>query len=214
MFRPLAGLLILCSFAAQAQRLPDTVTPHHYILHFTPDLKTATFGGEETIHGDVNRPTKAITLNAIEIDFQQVTVQSSPKGKVQTARVSLDPQKEMATFTVDEELPKGPVEIKVKYQGKLNDELRGFYLGKANGRNYASTQFEPTDARRAFPSWDEPAYKAPFNISIVVDKNDTAISNAKIVKDEPAVALALLRTLAARVRALEASPARRVESLG
>lgn len=185
MFRPLAGLLILCSFAAQAQRLPDTVTPHHYILHFTPDLKTATFGGEETIHGDVNRPTKAITLNAIEIDFQQVTVQSLPKGKVQTARVSLDPQKEMATFTVDEELPKGPVEIKVKYQGKLNDELRGFYLGKANGRNYASTQFEPTDARRAFPSWDEPAYKAPFNISIVVDKNDTAISNAKIVKDEP-----------------------------
>lgn len=184
MFRTLVGLLVLCSFA-HAQRLPDTVTPHHYILKFTPDLKTAKFGGEETIHGDVNRPTREITLNAIEIDFEQVTVQALPKGKVQTARVSLDSQKEMATFTVDEELPKGPVEIKVRYAGKLNDELRGFYLGKANGRNYASTQFEPTDARRAFPSWDEPAYKAPFNISIVVDKNDTAISNSKVVKDEP-----------------------------
>jgi aminopeptidase N/puromycin-sensitive aminopeptidase len=184
MFRTLVGLLALC-VCAQAQRLPDTVTPHHYILHFTPDLKTAKFGGQETIHGDVNRPTREIVLNAIEIDFEQVTVQALPEGKVQTARVSLDPQKEMATFTVDEELPKGPVEIKVKYTGKLNDELRGFYLGKANGRNYASTQFEPTDARRAFPSWDEPAYKAPFNISIVVDKNDTAISNGKLLKDEP-----------------------------
>jgi aminopeptidase N/puromycin-sensitive aminopeptidase len=185
MFRALVGLLALCALTAQGQRLPDTVTPHHYILKFTPDLKTAKFGGEETIHSDVNRPTRDITLNAVEIDFQQVTVQALPKGKVQTARVSLDPQKEMATFTVDEELPKGPVEIKVQYTGKLNDELRGFYLGKANGRNYASTQFEPTDARRAFPSWDEPAYKAPFDISIVVDKDDTAISNGKIVKDEP-----------------------------
>jgi aminopeptidase N/puromycin-sensitive aminopeptidase len=184
MFRTLAGLFVLLTLAAHAQRLPDTVTPHHYILHLTPDLKTAKFGGEETIHGDINRPTRQITLNAIEIDFGQVTVQALP-GKVQTARVSLDPQREMATFTVDEELPKGPVEIKVKYTGKLNDELRGFYLGKANGRHYASTQFEPTDARRAFPSWDEPAYKAPFNISIVVDKDDTAISNSKIVKDEP-----------------------------
>jgi aminopeptidase N len=184
MFRALVGLLSLCTFA-QAQRLPDTVTPHHYILKFSPDLKTAKFGGEETVHGDVNRPTREITLNALEIDFQQVTVQALPTGKVQTARVSLDPQKEMATFTVDEELPKGPVEIRVRYTGKLNDELRGFYLGKANGRNYASTQFEPTDARRAFPSWDEPAYKAPFDISIVINKNNTAISNGRMVKDEP-----------------------------
>ena len=178
------AFVLLASFA-YAQRLPDTATPHHYILKFTPDLKAATFGGEETIHGDINRPTREITLNALEIEFHEVTVQSLPGGKVQTAQVRLDDQKEMATFVVTEELPKGPVEIKIKFTGNLNDKLRGFYLGHANGRNYASTQFEPTDARRAFPSWDEPAYKAPFDVSIVVNNGDTAISNGSIVKDEP-----------------------------
>src|SRR6185503_17105224 len=155
------------------------------ILKFTPDLKAAKFAGEETIHGDINRPTKDIVLNAIEIEFQQVTVQALPGGAVQTAKVALDPEKEIATLSVEQELPKGPVEIKIKYTGILNDQLRGLYLSKGENRNYATTQMEPTDARRAFPGWDEPAYKAPFNISVVADVGDTAISNSRIEKDEP-----------------------------
>jgi aminopeptidase N/puromycin-sensitive aminopeptidase len=182
----LCGLLVLgLSLAAGAQRLPDTVTPHHYILKFMPDLKTAKFAGEETIHGDVNRPTHEVVLNALEIEFQKVTVQALPGGPVQGAKVTLQPESETATFTVDQELPKGPVEIKVEYTGILNDQLRGFYLSKSDTRRYAMTQMEPTDARRAFPCWDEPAYKAPFNISVVADRGDTAISNGKIEKDEP-----------------------------
>ena len=182
----LCGLLVLgMSLAAGAQRLPDTVTPHHYILKFTPDLKTAKFAGEETIHGDVNRPTREIVLNALEIEFQKVTVQALPGGPVQTAKVTLQPEQETATFTVEQELPKGLVEIKVEYTGTLNDQLRGLYLSKSDTRRYAMTQMEPTDARRAFPCWDEPAYKAPFNISVVADQGDTAISNGKIEKDEP-----------------------------
>ncbi|MBI2677262.1 MAG: M1 family metallopeptidase [Candidatus Koribacter versatilis] len=185
--RRISILFLLCTaaLALHAQRLPDTVTPHHYILKFTPDLKAAKFAGEETIHGDINRPTKDIVLNALEIEFQQVTVQALPGGAVQTAKVALDPQKEMATLSVDQELPKGPVEIKIKYTGILNDQLRGLYLSKGEGRNYATTQMEPTDARRAFPGWDEPAYKAPFDISVVADTGDTAISNSRIAKDEP-----------------------------
>jgi aminopeptidase N len=178
-------LVLGLSLLAVAQRLPDTVTPHHYILKFTPDLKTAKFAGEETIHGDVNRPTKEVVLNALEIDFHQVTIQALPGGPVQTAKVTLQPEKEQATFTVDQELPKGPVEIKVEYTGTLNDQLRGFYLSKSKTRRYAMTQMEPTDARRAFPCWDEPAYKAPFDISVVADEGDTAISNGRIEKDEP-----------------------------
>ncbi|MDP9266885.1 MAG: M1 family metallopeptidase [Acidobacteriota bacterium] len=184
-----ALLLFLCTATLalhmEAQRLPDTVTPHHYILKFSPDLKTAKFSGEETIHGDVNRATKDIVLNALEIEFQLVTIQALPSGPVQTARVSLQPEKEMATLSVDQELPQGPVEIKIRYTGILNDQLRGLYLSKGSNRDYAVTQMEPTDARRAFPSWDEPAYKAPFDISVVVDQGDTAISNGRIKKDEP-----------------------------
>ncbi|HTK95083.1 MAG TPA: M1 family metallopeptidase [Terriglobales bacterium] len=177
--------LLFAVVALNAQRLPETAKPHHYILKFTPDLKTAKFAGEETVHGDIVVPTKDVVVNALEIDFQQVTIQALPGGPVQTARVTLQPEKEMATLSVDQELPKGPFEMKITYTGILNDQLRGLYLSKGKDRNYATTQMEATDARRAFPSWDEPAYKAPFDISVVADEGDTAISNGKIVKDEP-----------------------------
>ena len=64
--------------------------------------------------------------------------------------------------------------------------MRGFYLGKDDqGRKYAATQFESTDARRAFPSFDEPDYKATFDITAVADKGTVAISNSKVVSDTP-----------------------------
>lgn len=107
------------------------------------------------------------------------------RSNVQTATVSLDPTKEQATFTFPQPLS-GHVTLHIQYTGLLNDELRGFYLSRTKARNYAVTQFEPTDARRAFPSFDEPAYKATFDISLTVDKPDTAISNTNQVSDTPA----------------------------
>ena len=80
----------------------------------------------------------------------------------------------------------GSVTLKLKYVGILNDQLRGFYLGKdAQGHKYAVTQLEATDARRAFPCFDEPAYKATFDITVVADKGMTAIANTKAISDEP-----------------------------
>jgi len=91
----------------------------------------------------------------------------------------------MATLTVPRALPRGTASIQITYTGILNDKLRGFYLSKANGRRYAVTQMEATDARRAFPSWDEPAYKATFDVSLMIDAGDTAISNGAQVSDTP-----------------------------
>ena len=183
--------LSLLSVAAAAQKLPEFATPHHYILTLAPDFKTDTFTGDEVIHGDIVKPTNKIVLNALEIEFQDVTIQALPAdksgkpGEVQKVTVSLDPQSEMATLSFPTEIPAGPFELKIKYKGILNGDLRGFYLSKGNGRKYAVSQMEPTDARRAFPSFDEPAYKAPFDISLIVDKADTAISNGTIVSDTP-----------------------------
>ena len=73
----------------------------------------------------------------------------------------------------------------IEYSGTLNDKLRGFYLSKTARRNYAVTQFESTDARRAFPSFDEPAMKATFDVTLTVDAGDTVISNGPIVSDTP-----------------------------
>ena len=91
----------------------------------------------------------------------------------------------MATFTVDKQLPAGPATVHIKYTGHLNDKLRGFYLSTYKGRKYEVSQMEATDARVAFPCFDEPAYKATFDITAIVDKGDTAISNGEIVSDTP-----------------------------
>src|ERR1700689_3950667 len=92
----------------------------------------------------------------------------------------------MVVRAVEKPLAAGPATIHITYAGILNDEMRGLYLGKDDqGRKYAATQFEATDARRAFPSFDEPAYKAPFDITAVADNGQVAISNQKIVSDTP-----------------------------
>ncbi len=204
----LALVIFVFSLAAsvQAQRLPGTVHPVHYGLILTPDLKAATFRGEETVDVILDAPSKTITLNAVEINFEEVKAYSLPVatydyGKLgsqptaldavesdkhpQTATTTLDKAKDQATFTFGTELPAGKVTLAIRYTGILNDKLRGFYLSKTKMRNYAVTQFESTDARRAFPSFDEPALKATFDVTLIVDAGDTAISNTNIISDKP-----------------------------
>ncbi|HEY1806344.1 MAG TPA: M1 family metallopeptidase [Terracidiphilus sp.] len=180
------GVAVALAFLALSsslfgQRLPTSVVPTHYTLKLSPDLKAATFSGEEAIDVNIAAPTRSITLNAIEIAFQSVTITSD--GPEQTGTVSLDSEKQQATFMFPETIPAGHASIKIHYTGILNNELRGFYLSKTARRNYAVTQFEATDARRAFPCFDEPAFKATYDISLVIDAADSAISNTPIVGD-------------------------------
>ncbi len=179
-----AACFALGSFFVQgatAQRLPDTVLPQHYTLILTPDLKSATFTGSEKIDVQIQKPVDAITLNAIEIKFQ--SVKAKLNGKVVEAAVTEDADKQQATFNFHQQLPAGKLTLEIEYTGILNSKLRGFYLSKTEKRNYAVTQFESTDARRAFPSFDEPAFKATYDVTLIVDKGDTAISNTNIVSD-------------------------------
>ncbi len=178
-----AVLGILLGPLARAQRLPQTVRPEHYTLVLTPDLKTATFTGSEKIDVQVQQPTHTITLNSAEIKFQ--SVKTKVKGKTLEASVTEDADKQQATFDFHQQLPAGKATLEIEYTGILNNELRGFYLSKTAKRNYAVTQFEPTDARRAFPSFDEPAFKATYDVTLIVDKGDTAISNTNVISDTP-----------------------------
>jgi len=175
---PLLVLLLLATPVC-AQRLPSTATPDHYDLAFVVDIGGKRFEGTETILARIDEPTYRIVLNAAEIDFKEVTIGAGALS--QRANVALDQTAETATLTVANRLPAGPAEIHIRYSGVLNDKLRGFYITKGDKRNYAVTQLESTDARRAFPCFDEPAYKATFAVTLTIDRGDMAISNGRII---------------------------------
>src|SRR5271165_6468624 len=137
-----AGLLACC--AAVAQRLPGGANPHHYALTVNMNFPTNTYEGDEMIDLTLAKPSNTITLNAVEIDFHEVTVTAG--GQTQNAKVSSDEKNEMATFTVDKQLPAGRAMVHIKYAGHLNDKLRGFNLSTYNGRKYEVSQMEATDA--------------------------------------------------------------------
>ncbi|MGB8847893.1 MAG: M1 family aminopeptidase, partial [Terracidiphilus sp.] len=105
---------------------------------------------------------------------------------LQKGSVSFDPEKEQATLTFPNTVPAGDATLCIHFTGILNDKLRGFYLSKTEKRSYAVTQFESTDARRAFPCFDEPAFKATFQVSLTIDAGDVAISNTPIASDKDA----------------------------
>jgi aminopeptidase N len=172
---------LLTALPASAQRLPTTVTPDHYDLAFVVDLARERFEGTETIRVHVAESTSRVVLHAVDIEFRQVTIGAG--AAAQTAAVTLDEKSQTAALTVQKPLAKGPTEIHIRYGGILNSQLRGFYISKTKLRKYAVTQFEATDARRAFPCFDEPAFKATFAVTLTVDRGDTAISNGKVVSD-------------------------------
>src|SRR5712691_1051451 len=172
---------LLIALPASAQRLPANVTPDHYDLAFVVDLGRERFEGTETIRVQVAEPTPRVVVHALDIQFRQVTIGDG--ASAQTATVTLDEKNQTATLTVPTPLAKGPAELHIRYAGTLNEQLRGFYISKTKLRKYAVTQFESTDARRAFPCFDEPAFKATFAVTLTIDRGDTAISNGKIVTD-------------------------------
>lgn len=179
----LVAVLFSITTFSVSQRLPHTAVPDHYSLTFTLHFDNDTFSGDEIIDLRILQPASALTLNAAEIEFKQVTIAAG--GTSQTATVTSDAKAETATFTFPKPLPAGPAVLHILYSGHLNGELRGLYLSKSNGRKYAVSQFESTDARRAYPCFDEPAYKATFDIAAVIPNGDMAISNGPAVSDSP-----------------------------
>jgi len=175
--------LLLLASPCFGQRLPGNVKPEHYDIGVEPNLAAATFGASVRITVALARPSTTVVLNAAEIEFDSATITAA--GRTQPARVSLDPATEQATLTVPRAIPAGPAVIAITYRGILNDQLRGLYLSKANNRRYAVTQLEATDARRMFPSFDEPAFKATFSLTATIDVGDHAISNGAVVSDTP-----------------------------
>jgi len=167
-----------------AQRLPQTAIPSHYSLFLDPLIAQKTFTGEETIDVRVSTATKEIVLNSLDLDITEAEVKTD--SSAQKAKVTYDKAQEIVRLSLPAPAPVGPAQIHLNFSGKLTEGLRGLYLSKGAHRQYAVTQFEGTYARMMFPCFDEPSFKAAFDLTVRADKGDSAISNGSIAKDEPA----------------------------
>lgn len=161
-------------------RLGAHIKPERYQILLKPDLEAFVFEGEETILLTLIKEAKKITLHAKDLEIVSAVVVCN-KEKIFALKISYDDATETATFTFPKTLKKGKAKLTLIFRGVLNDKLQGFYRSQyeVDGKTYhlATTQFEATDARRAFPCFDEPAAKAVFEVKLVVPSKSTALSN-------------------------------------
>jgi aminopeptidase N/puromycin-sensitive aminopeptidase len=174
---------LLCGCSLFAQRLPQTVIPNHYHVSLDPSIEQEKFSGAEVIDVFVKAAVTAIVLNSVDLDISEAEVVAH--GQKQSAKLVYDKPDEVVRLELSQQIPAGPAKVRVEFSGKLTDGLRGLYLSSSSRRKYAVTQFEGTYARMMFPCFDEPDFKAMFDLSVTADKGDTAISNGRIVNDEP-----------------------------
>ena len=176
---------------APAYRLPTAVRPHAYRLVLTPDLAAATFTGDVEIDVTIQESTASITLNAaeLEITFAELNDRDPDGGyALAPTAITLDPDEERAVLTFAAPIAPGPATLHLAFTGILNDKLHGFYRSTFTDEAgvdhiIATTQMESTDARRAFPCWDEPELKATFEVTLVVDEGLAAYSNSAVVDE-------------------------------
>ncbi|XP_014243033.1 puromycin-sensitive aminopeptidase [Cimex lectularius] len=169
------------------ERLPKTVTPLHYDLFLKPNLKTLDFVGKETVQIKIHTPTSSIVLNSLELAIKSAGLELN--GRVLTPKVNLSQEDETLTLEFTEPLPAGEASLMFEFSGELNDKMKGFYrsnISSVEGEPLwaAVTQFEPTDARRCFPCWDEPAIKSVFDITVSAPKDKVALSNMPMASEQ------------------------------
>ncbi|KAG6674301.1 hypothetical protein I3842_15G035000 [Carya illinoinensis] len=172
-------------------RLPKFAVPKSYGIRLKPDLTACKFAGFVSIDLDVVDHTKYIVLNAAELSVDSGSVSFTTRGiskVLEPSRIDLVEEDEILVLEFAETLPIGIGLLKIGFEGTLNDKMKGFYRStfEHNGekKNMAVTQFEPADARRCFPCWDEPACKATFKITLDVPSELVALSNMPIIEEK------------------------------
>jgi puromycin-sensitive aminopeptidase len=185
---PVASARAAGDQSAQNKRLPGDVIPSSYTLYFDPKPEGKSFEGEERIEVQVRNATRKIVLNAVDIHIAEAEFKSSRASVSKKLSIRYDSKLQEVILESSEPLAAGLYSLSLKFAGKLNDELKGFFREKVvdpqgNTAWLCATQMEPTDARRMFPCFDEPAYKATFSISTSLNADESAVSNSPIVNE-------------------------------
>ncbi|KAH9429076.1 hypothetical protein MCOR02_010488 [Pyricularia oryzae] len=174
--------------ATGRELLPTNVVPKHYDLTLEPDLEKFTFNGSVVVHLDVAEDSKSISLHTLEIDVKNAKVTSGGQT-ITSPKISYNEDTQVTKIDFDETISKGSkAELTIDFTGTLNDKMAGFYRAvykRDDGSEgvLAVSQMEPTDARRAFPCFDEPSLKATFAVTLIADKKLTCLSNMDVASE-------------------------------
>lgn len=169
--------------------LPANVVPKHYDLTLEPDFEKFTYEGHVIIDLDVVEDTTSISLNTLELKINSTKILSGSETISSSPNVSHDESTQTTKVEFEKTIPAGSkAQIEMKFTGELNDKMAGFYRSTYKNKDgstgiLATSQMEPTDARRAFPCFDEPALKAAFTITLIADKKLTCLSNMDVASE-------------------------------
>jgi aminopeptidase N len=172
------------SFDSSPGKLPKAVVPLHYAIELAPDLTRLTLKGSEMVDIEVREPTARLVLNAVDTTIDAAEIDDN----AQRADVALDAGAETASLTFAQPLAAGAHRLRLGFVAKINSFGRGLffvdYPTDHGSRRMLSSQLEPADARRIFPCWDEPAFKATFELAVTVPQNFLAVGNMPVAREE------------------------------
>ncbi len=169
------------SFATTPGRLPKSVVPLEYHVTIVPRPASMTLDGSERVLLDVRERTAQLVFNALNIRFRSARVDGQP-----AVAIDANDRTQRTTLRLARTLSRGRHVLDLAYAGRLETTGQGMFLQQyqiAPGRvgTLISTQFESTDARRMFPCWDEPAFRATYALSVVVPAAWQAVSNMPVI---------------------------------
>jgi aminopeptidase N len=173
------------SFDTTPGKLPKAVVPVHYAIELTPNLESLALAGVEVVDIEVREPTARLILNAVDMTLGVATLDDDARR----ADIALDTAAETATLTFPQPLAAGAHRLHVSFAARINKFGRGLffvdYPTDKGMKRMLSSQLEPADARRIFPCWDEPAFKATFALTVTVPRAFLAVGNMPVVREEP-----------------------------
>ena len=168
--------------------LPKTSSPKRYEIKLDIDLENFTYVGMQTVEIEVLENTKLIYLNSLGIQVSHASLISNDQESINLS-VEYFENDERISLSSKNEIENGIYKLYMEFKSEITNDLKGFYRSKFLTKDeeekwIATTQFEPTSARNAFPCWDEPEYKAVFSITIVADKKYLRVSNEKVLSEK------------------------------
>ena len=171
-------------------RLSREVVPSRYDLTLEPNLDQATFTGSVVIAVDITEPVDTVWLNAAELKLTSAGLEDPSGERTPISEIELVDEHERVRLGLGQTVSAGAYQLHLEFDGILNDKLHGFYRSvfqDETGQEHviATTQFETADARRAFPCFDEPDFKAVFGVTLIVPQVLFAVSNGPIIEEAP-----------------------------